>query len=203
MARKLGPKHKLCRRVGERLCQSKKCPVLRRAYAPGVHGPSGRLPRLTSYGLQLREKQKAKFIYGLLEKQFRNYFEKAVSMQGDSSLNLVRLLESRLDNVVYRLGFGGTRAQARQLVGHRHVTVNGKIVNIPSFVVSPDDVIAVREKSHAMPLFTTAAESEKREVPLWLRRDGKDLKGTVVTIPDESIMQQNFNPKTIVEFYSR
>lgn len=203
MARKLGPKHKLCRRVGERLCQSKKCPVLRRAYAPGVHGPTARAPRLTSYGLQLREKQKAKFIYGLLEKQFRNYFEKAVRMKGDTSLNLVRMLESRLDNVIYRLGFAATRAQARQLVSHRHVTVNGKIVNIPSFVVSIDDVIAVREKSAAMPLFGAANEGEKREVPLWLRREGKDLAGKVVTVPDESIMQQNFNAKTIVEFYSR
>jgi len=160
------------------------------------------MPRLTSFGLQLREKQKAKFIYGLLEKQFRNYFDKAVAMKGDSSLNLVRLLESRLDNVVYRLGLTATRAQARQLVGHRHVTVNGHIVNIPSFVVSPDDVVAVREKSVALPLFT-AAELEKREVPLWLRREGKELSGKVVTLPDESIMQQNFSAKTIVEFYSR
>lgn len=205
MARKLGPKHKICRRVGERLCQSKKCPVMRRNFAPGVHGPTGRMPRLTSFGLQLREKQKAKHVYGILEKQFRNYYEKAVSTKGDSSLNLVRMLESRLDNVVYRLGFAATRAQARQLVGHRHVTVNGKIVNIPSFVASPDDVIAVRDKSAAMPLFKDAGEGsvEKREVPLWLRRDGAALTGTVVTLPDESTLQQNFNAKTIIEFYSR
>jgi len=154
--------HKACRRYGVKLCQTDKCPVVKRSYPPGVHGPKG-ARKLTEYGRQLAEKQKAKITYGLREKQFRNYFDKAFKKVGNTSEILFASLESRLDNVIYRLGLGKTRTQARQLVGHGHFAVNGKKVDIPSFQVKVGDVINIREKSRSAKIFTNLAESLKNK----------------------------------------
>lgn len=177
--------------------------LAKRPYAPGVHGPTGR-SRPTAYGLQLREKQRAKLVYGVMEKQFRNTFEKATSMKGDSGENLVRLLELRLDNAVFRSGFAKTRAAARQLVSHAHVEVNGEKVTIPSYRVKPGDVIAVRPTKKEMKLWKSFLESNpKIENPSWLTTDVKDLTAKITSLPAGEDLKQIFDPKQIVEFYSR
>ncbi|OGL72301.1 30S ribosomal protein S4 [Candidatus Uhrbacteria bacterium RIFCSPHIGHO2_12_FULL_57_11] len=204
MARRLGPKHKLCRRVGERLCASDKCPAVRRPYAPGAHGPSqGRL-RLTTYGTQLREKQKAKTVYGILERQFRRYFEDAKRKKGDTAEFLIRLLEMRLDNVIFRLGLAKTRDQARQLVSHGHITVDGKRVNIPSFQVRVGQAVAVSDKSKSSPYFAAVLPGlAKREPPSWLSIDPAAGAGKILSNPSGEELKQNFDTNMIIEFYSR
>lgn len=203
MGRYLGPKHKLCRREGVKLCTSLKCPIARRNYPPGIHGPKGH-PRMTEYGKQLREKQKAKRIYGLLERQFRNYFKKAFAKTGDTGELFVQFLETRLDNTVFRSGFAVTRQQARQIVSHGHILVNGKKVNIPSYQVKQGDVISVREKSKKAPLFK---DFEKRtqpdHIPEWLSCDAKTMSCKVISKPTLEQTQPLFDVKAIVEFYSR
>ena len=176
---------------------------MKRNYPPGAHGPSGK-PRLTSYGIQLREKQKAKWIYGLLERQFRNCFEKAKSVKGDTGRLLSQYLEMRLDNVVYRLGWAKSRAQARQITKHGHIEVNGKKIDIPSYQARPNDVIAVRAASAETPYFKALPQSlENYELPSWLARSGFVLTGKVLNAPPDEELRQPFDSKLIVEFYSR
>lgn len=174
----------------------------RRAYAPGVHGkPDGRPAKQSVYGLQLREKQKAKRLYGVMEKQFRNYFTKAASQKGNTGENLSRLLEMRLDNAVYRLGLAKTRPQARQMVSHCMFLVNGERVNIPSYQVKVDDVIEIRANKQAKKLFSDLTDRLKTHtVPGWLHMEG--MKGKIVSIPAQEDLKEAFDPTLIVEFYS-
>ena len=204
MARYLGPKHRLCRRVGERMCTNDKCPVVRRNYPPGVHGVKGR-GKLTGFGLQLREKQKARWLYGVLERQFRRYYEEAIRQKGATDVVLVQLLESRLDNVVYRLGLAKTRAGARQLVSHGHITVDSRKVNIPSFRVKPGQTIGVDTHSLHSLYFQTIAKVWGKQVAVnpWIALDPAELKGQLVSLPDRKQVAVPFDPKLIVEFYSR
>lgn len=206
MARYTGPQCKLCRREGVKLylkgdrCYSEKCAIARRAYAPGQHGQSRK--KLTNYGLQLREKQKAKRIYGILETQFRNYYEEAERQKGISGENLLRTLELRLDNVVFRLGMASSRVEARQLVRHGHFTVNGKKVNIPSFEVSVNDVVAVKEGSRTSDKFKALAEIATN-VPKWLTVDKDKMEGQVIALPQREDIDIPVNETLIVELYSK
>ncbi len=204
MARYLGPKHRLCRRVGERLCTSDKCPVVRRNYPPGVHGIKGR-GKLTSFGLQLREKQKARWVYGVLERQFRRYYDEAIRQRGATDVVLLQLLEARLDNLVYRMGLSKTRAGARQLITHGHITVNGKRVDIPSFQVKPGQTIGVDAISVQKPYFTAVSKAwGKQPVSFdWLAADVNEFKAQLVKLPSPAQVHPPFDPKLIVEFYSR
>ncbi|NMB98001.1 MAG: 30S ribosomal protein S4 [Clostridiaceae bacterium] len=208
MARYTGPSCKLCRREGEKLflkgdkCYMDKCPVAKRAYAPGQHGQQRK--KLSEYGMQLREKQKARRFYGVLEKQFRNYFEMANKMKGVTGENLLRLLESRLDNVVYRLGLAASRPEARQLVKHSHITVNGKKVNIPSYLVTPGDVIAVAEGIRNSEKIKIIIENTgNRVVPSWLEFDAENLTGRVVSLPTREEIDLPVKEHLIVELYSK
>jgi len=204
MGRYLGPKHKLCRRVGEKLCSSDKCPVTRRPFKPGVHGPTSRT-RLTGYGIQLIEKQKAKKIYGLLERQFRKYVEMSSRSKENSSDVLLRLLETRLDNVIYRLGIAKTRDQARQYVGHGHFTVNGHKVTVPSIAARVGDVIGVRPGSEKSKIFEGLKEklAANQELPAWLTFDVDTLTAKIVAMPKTTDAMPLFDPKQIIELYSR
>lgn len=206
MARYLGPKLKLSRREGTDLFLKSgiraidtKCKL---DNAPGVHG--ARRGRLSDYGIQLREKQKVRRIYGVLEKQFRNYYKEAARLKGNTGENLLQLLESRLDNVVYRMGFGATRAEARQLVSHKAILVNGKVVNIPSFKVSANDVVSVREKAKNQARIKGALEvAAQRELPIWIDVDKTDMKGTFKHLPERSDLSADINEHLIVELYSK
>ncbi|WP_035292490.1 30S ribosomal protein S4 [Clostridium sp. KNHs214] len=206
MARYTGASCKLCRREGMKLflksdkCYTDKCPFTKRSYAPGQHGQSRK--KLSNYGVQLREKQKAKRIYGVLESQFRITYEKAERMRGITGENLLVILESRLDNVVYRLGFAGSRKEARLLVTHGHFLVNGKKVDIPSYIVSANDVISVREKSKGTEKFKTFAENPKT-LPKWLEANAEKLEGKVVAIPSREDIDVPVNETLIVELYSK
>lgn len=206
MARYTGPSCRLCRREGQKLylkgerCYTDKCAIARRGYAPGQHGQGRK--KLSNYGLQLREKQKAKRFYGLLETPFRAYFEKAEKMPGITGENLLRLLETRLDNVVYRMGFASSRKEARQLVRHGHFTVNGKKVDIPSFLVSIGDVIKVKEKSFSSAKFKELAEAAAN-VPNWVQVSFENLEGKVVTLPTREDIDIPIAEHLIVELYSR
>lgn len=206
MARYTGPSCKLCRREGTKLylkgdrCYTDKCAIARRAYAPGQHGQNRK--KLGNYGMQLREKQKTKRIYGLLEAQFRKTYEEADRLKGKTGENLLVLLERRIDNVVYRLGFAGSRPEARQLVRHGHFTVNGKKVNIPSYMVSPGDVIAVKSKSTQSDKFKAIAEVATN-VPKWLTVDKDKMEGQVVALPQREDIDVPVNETLIVELYSR
>lgn len=206
MARYTGPSCKLCRREGTKLylkgdrCYTDKCAIARRAYAPGQHGQSRK--KLGNYGMQLREKQKAKRIYGLLEAQFRKTYEEADRLKGKTGENLLVLLERRIDNVVYRLGFAGSRPEARQLVRHGHFTVNGVKVNIPSYVVKPGDVITVKGKSTQSDKFKAIAEVATN-VPKWLTVDKDKMEGQVVALPQREDIDIPVNETLIVELYSR
>ncbi len=212
MAKYRGPVCKLCRREGEKLflkgerCFTPKCAMDRRGYAPGQHGKSSqfRRKRDSDYNRQLRAKQKARRIYGVLERQFRRYYEVSLQRRGMTGLNLLQILESRLDNVVYRLGFADSRAQARLLVTHGHFTVNGRRTDVPSMLLSPNDVVAVREESRARPYFKDiAAIAEERNVPAWLSRDLRSLSGSVLRLPERSEIDGNLSEQLIVEYYSR
>ncbi len=209
MGRDLNPKCKYCRREGVKLflkgdrCFSGKCALVKRNYPPGVHGPK-RLTRLTVYGRQLREKQKLKRMYGLLEKQLKLYFQKSIKQKGETGDNLVRLLEMRLDNVVYRLGFAKSRATARQLVNHGHFLVNGKKVNIPSYQVKVGDVVSLKPSSKDLKIFVNLEKQlNKKETPEWLLPDPTKLAGKVVAVPSKDDLKQIFDIKAVVEFYSR
>lgn len=209
MARYTGPVCKLCRREGAKLylkgdrCYTAKCAIDRRAYAPGQHGQNNRR-KLSEYGLQLREKQKARRIYGILEKQFSNYFVKAERQKGVTGENLLRLLERRLDNVVYRLGFAVSRAEARQLVKHNHFTLNGHKANIPSMLVKVGDVIQVKEKSLETPGFAEVKEIiAQKNPPEWLDLDKENLTGRVMALPNREQIDVPIEDHLIVELYSR
>lgn len=202
---------KLCRREGEKLflkgerCMSPKCALERRPYPPGVHGRQAQYRRKVSdYGLQLREKQKARRVYGVLERQFRRYFREAERRRGLTGSNLLSILESRLDNVVYRLGFAASRAQARQLVRHGHFEVNGRKMNIPSYLVKPNDMVAVRTRSRQSVHFKEIAlDLEHHAVPEWLSRDDVTMSGRVMALPGRGDIDVTINEQLIVEYYSR
>lgn len=206
MARYLGPKLKLSRREGTDLflksgvrAIESKCKI---DIAPGQHG--ARKPRLSDYGSQLREKQKVRRMYGILERQFRNYYKEANRLKGNTGENLLVLLEGRLDNVVYRMGFAATRAEARQLVSHKSIVVNGRVVNIPSYQVSVDDVIAVREKSKKQARIKASLElATQREKPTWLEVDATKMEGVFKRVPERSDLSADINEHLIVELYSK
>ena len=199
---------RLCRREGAKLflkgdrCYSDKCAIDKRQYAPGQHGQ--RRKKVSEYGLQLREKQKARRIYGILEKQFHNYFEKAERQKGVTGENLLRLLERRLDNVVFRLGFASSRAEARQLILHCHFTVNGRKVNIPSYMVRVGEEIAVTEKSRQSPKFKEIAEAAAHKTPpAWLQANPENLTGHVAAVPSREDIDVSIHEHLIVELYSK
>ncbi len=206
MARYIGPKCKLSRREGTDLqlksgvrALDAKC---KPETAPGQHG--ARRGRLSDYGIQLREKQKVRRIYGVLEKQFRNYYKEAARMKGATGENLLMLLEGRLDNVVYRMGFGSTRAEARQLVSHKGILVNGSVVNIPSYQVKPGDTVAVREKAKKQLRIQSAVSlAEQRGEPEWLEVNADKLEGTFKARPDRQDLSNEINENLIVELYSK
>ncbi|PLY01873.1 MAG: 30S ribosomal protein S4 [Desulfuromonas sp.] len=209
MSRYTGPVCRMCRRENMKLflkgdrCYTDKCAVERRNYAPGQHG-QGRI-KVSDYGTQLREKQRLKRTYGLQEKQFRSYFKRADRMKGVTGENLLVILERRLDSVVYRLGFGVSRTEARQLVRHSHFTVNGRKVNIPSFMVRPGDVIELREKSRKIVRVNEALEGAgRRGVPSWLELERDNYKGTLKALPVRAEMTTpEFNEQLVVELYSK
>ncbi len=210
MARYTDAVCRLCRREGEKLflkgsrCLGPKCAFETKGYPPGEHGIRlmGRRRRQSDYSLQLREKQKARRIYGVYEKQFRRYFQEAMRAPGLTGVELVRLLETRLDNVVFRLGFASSRAQARQLVTHGHFEVNGRRVNIPSYTVSADDVITVRTRSKRNGFFSTSEWQPTSITPTWLALDPENLQGQVLRIPSTEEMGIDLNVQLIVEYYS-
>jgi small subunit ribosomal protein S4 len=189
---------------GER-CFTPKCAIERRNYPPGMHGRRTQFRRRVSdYGLQLREKQKAKRIYGVMERQFRRYFQQALKHKGMTGANLLQTLERRLDNVVYRLGLADSRAQARQLVTHGHITVNGRKMDIPSYLVRAGDVIGVRERSRRNAHFRNLADKlDPANVPPWLQLDPEALEGRVLSLPQRDQIDEPINEQLIVEFYSR
>ena len=169
--------------------------LAKRPYGPGVHGPTSRT-RMTDYGKQLREKQRAKLVFGLMERQFRNYFDKATSMKGDTGENLVRLLESRLDNVVFRAGFAKTRAAARQIVGHGHIDVNGQRVNIPSYQVKPGEVVSIRKGKQEKKAWKSFSEAtQKVDTLSWINTDLKELSAKVTSLPQGEELKQQFDPR--------
>ena len=214
MARYTGPVCRICRREGMKLflkgerCFGPKCPIVQRQpaknFPPGQHGQK-RTRRPSEYGLQLREKQKIRRMYGIMERQFRRHFEEAERRGGVTGENLLQILEMRLDNVVYRLGFADSRAQARQLVRHGHFTVNGRKTNIPSFIVKPGDVVAVRPQSREREYFKIVAETAgSKQVPEWISRDMESLSGRIINAPTpDQIERPPFNEQLVVEFYSR
>ncbi len=199
---------KLCRREKEKLflkgqkCFTDKCPIETKNYPPGQHGNSRRT-KISEYGIQLREKQKIKRIYGLLETQFRNYFYKANKQNGITGENLVKLLERRLDNVVYRLGFASSRKQARQLIRHRHFNVNNGIVDIPSYIVTPGDVVQIRDKSKKLDAIHDSLKRIKDNTYSWLSVDKAALAGTFIEIPERADVPLNANEQLVVELYSK
>ncbi len=213
MARYTGSVCKLCRREGEKLflkgerCLTSKCAFERRAYPPGQHGgrfSQSRRRRESDYNRQLRAKQKARRTYGVLEKQFRRFFTLAVKQRGLTGFNLLQILESRLDNVVYRMGFSVNRTQGRQMVNHGHIIVNGRKTNIPSMLLKDGDVLSVREGSKKNGLFLDLSErAEKTNCALWIERDLKNLSGRILRLPERGEIDGNLNEQLIVEYYSR
>lgn len=212
MARHTDPVCKLCRREGEKLflkgdrCFSPKCAIERRNYPPGLHGKTSewRRSRESDFGKQLRAKQKARRVYGVFERQFRRYFREALKSRGLTGLTLLQMLESRLDNVVYRLGFAGSRAQARQLVSHGHFLVNGIRTTVPSMLIKEGDAIEIREGSRGNSYFKGLSDfAQARNTPDWIDRDLKKLSGTVKRVPERGEIDANLNEQLVVEFYSR
>lgn len=202
MARYTGPKHRLCRREGVAICGSPNCPVIKKnAGPPGQQGVKGRR-KISEYGMQLREKQKAKRIYGVLEKQFSNYYKMAASQKAATGTVLLQLLETRLDNTVYRLNLAQTRTQARQLVSHGHIMVNNKVVTTPSYHVKIADVISFSTKAASFNFIQKLAQDTKdAKLPSWL--DKKGLVGKIVSMPNSQELDANINERLIVEYYSR
>ncbi len=221
MAHNIGPQCKLCRREGEKLflkgerCYTPKCAIERRAYAPGQHGRAGAQGgggrgkrggsgRESDFAKQLRAKQKARRVYGVYERQFQRYFGTASKARGITGLQLLQILESRLDNVIYRLGYAANRAQARLLVTHGHFTVNGRRTDVPSATLNIGDVVAVREGSRGKTYFKDLAPvAETRNVPAWLSRDVNSFSGNVLRLPERPEIDGNLNEQLIVEYYSR
>jgi small subunit ribosomal protein S4 len=206
MARYIGPVGKISRRLGIGVTDKGQRILAKRPFPPGQHGPSARRRQVSDYGLQLIEKQKARYVYGVLERQFRRIFAKAQRFPGETGAYLLILLERRLDNVVYRLGFATTRAQARQLVTHGHITVNGRKTNIPSYTVRVGEVIAVRPESRRRMYFKNLVDSgalAKHKAPDWLRLNPADLSGEIVAMPRREDAEPGINEQLIVEFYSR
>jgi small subunit ribosomal protein S4 len=215
MSKNLGPVCRLCRREGEKLylkgerCFTPKCAIDRRSYPPGQHGKTGsrggnRSGRESVYLLQLRAKQRARRVYGVLERQFRRYYEVASQRRGITGINLLQILESRLDNVVYRLGFAANRAQARLLVTHGHFTVNGRRTDVPSMLLKEGDAVAVRDESRRLEYFKTLPDLvEGRTSPSWVNRDIKQLSGSVQRLPERAEIDGFLNEQLIVEYYSR
>jgi small subunit ribosomal protein S4 len=206
MARYNGPVGKVSRRLGIGITEKGQRVLNKRSYPPGQHGPTSRRRQVSDYGLQLMEKQKAKYIYGVLERQFRRVFEQASRRSGVTGEYLLSLLERRLDNVVYRLGFATTRAQARQLVTHGHITVDGRKTNIPSYTMKVGQTIAIRQESRRRPYFKNLVDSgdlNKYRAPEWLRLNAADMSGSVVALPRREDAEAGINEQLIVEFYSR
>jgi small subunit ribosomal protein S4 len=217
MSKNLSPVCKLCRREGEKLflkgerCFSPKCAFERRSFAPGQHGRTGsrsgggnRTGRESDYLRQLRAKQRARRVYGILERQFRRYYEVANQRRGLTGLNLLQILESRLDNVVFRLGFASSRAQARVMVTHGHFTVNGRRTDVPSMLLKEGDAVSVREGSHSLTYFKGLSDlADVRTAPAWLSRDTKGLTGSVQRLPERAEIDGSLNEQLIVEYYSR
>ena len=201
MARYIGPKTKIARKFGESIYGPDKY-FERKNYPPGQHGNSRRR-KTSEYGVQLKEKQKAKYTYGLLEKQFRNLFKKATSKKGITGEVLLGLLESRLDNVVYRMGLAPTRAAARQLVLHRHITVDGNVVNIPSYTLKPDQIVGVREKSKSLEVINTSLSNSSVQKYSWLEWDDSSMQGKFLNVPERSEIPENIKEQLIVELYSK
>lgn len=217
MSKNLSPVCKLCRREGEKLylkgdrCFTPKCSFDRRSFAPGQHGRTGSRSggrggtgRASDYLRQLRAKQRARRVYGILERQFRRYYEVALQRRGLTGLNLLQILESRLDNVVFRLGFASSRSQARLLVTHGHFTVNDRRTDVPSMILKEGDAVAVREGSRKLPYFKTLLEiADARTSPGWLNRDTKQMAGSVQRLPERTEIDGTLNEQLIVEYYSR
>ena len=206
MARYRGPVGKVSRRLGIGITDKGQAILAKRSYPPGQHGPSARRRQVSDYGLQLLEKQKARYMYGVLERQFRRIFQKAQRYPGETGSALFSLLERRLDNVVYRLGMATTRSQARQIVTHGHITVNGRKTNIPSYTVRVGEKIAVRPESRRLTYFKNLVDSgdlNRRNTPEWLRFSAADLAGEIVTLPRREDAEQGINEQLIVEYYSR
>jgi len=202
MGRYTGPRTKISRRFGEPVFGPDKV-LDRRQNPPGMHGVNKRRKKMSEYGVQLREKQKAKAIYGMREKQFRLFFERAKSKQGVTGDIMLAMCECRLDNIVYRLGLSPTRAGARQLVNHRHVTVNGKVCGIASAIVRPNDVVSVREKDRSMVAVVDALKVHKSPAVSWLSWDDATMQGTLLSVPQRSEIPENVEMQLIVEFFSR
>ena len=202
MARYTGPKTKIARKFGEPIFGSDKY-FEKRNYHPGMHGAAARRKKVSEYGTLLKEKQKAKYTYGVLEKQFRKTFELARRKEGVTGLILMQLMESRLDNVVYRLGIAPTRNAARQLVSHRHITVNGEILGIPSYLVKVGDVIGVREKSKSLEVITNSVEGRSTSSHAWLEWDAAKMCGKFMNYPSREEIPENINEQLIVELYSK
>jgi small subunit ribosomal protein S4 len=210
MARYRGPVCRLCRRAGVRLylkgerCYTPKCEIEKRAYPPGEHAQTRARRRTSDYGLQLQEKQKLRRIYGVLERQFRRYFAAAERRPGITGETLLQLLERRLDNVVYRLGFASSRAQARELVSQGHFAVNERPASIPSHLVRPGDAVSVRERSRAVPPIVTAVErAGGRRLPVWLQTEGDAMRGRVLALPSRAEIDTQVQEGLVVEYYSR
>ena len=201
MARYIGPKSKIARKFGEAIFGPDKV-LSKKNYPPGQHGNT-RKRKSSEYAIQLKEKQKAKYTYGVLEKQFRNLYEKAQSNPGVTGVILLQLLECRLDNVVFRLGLASTRAAARQLVGHKHITVDGKVVNIPSYHVRPGQVVAVREKNKSMEIIATSLNGFNHSKYPWIEWNESSLSGTYLHVPEREEIPENIKEQLIVELYSK
>tara|TARA_B100001741_G_scaffold140631_1_gene116070 strand:- start:711 stop:1316 length:606 start_codon:yes stop_codon:yes gene_type:complete len=201
MARYTGPKTKIARKFGEAIFGDDKS-LEKRNYPPGQHGNNRRRGKKSEYAIQLMEKQKAKYIYGILERQFRNLFKKASRSKGVTGEVLLQLCESRLDNIIFRMGISKTRAGARQLVSHRHITVNGRIVNIPSYILKPGNVIGVREKSKSLNIIIENSEKNNSNYE-WLNWNNKSFEGTFISVPKRDQIPENIKEQLIVELYSK
>ncbi len=201
MARYIGPKTKIARKFRDSIYGPDKY-YEKKNYPPGMHGQTRRRSKASEYGIQLMEKQKAKYTYGILERQFKNIFLKASRKGGITGTVLLQLIESRLDNVVFRMGIAPTRSGARQLIGHRHITVNGKVVNIPSFELKPGDIVAVRERSKSLEVITSALTSRSNAYP-WLEWDQNLMTGKFMSYPERDQIPENIREQLIVELYSK
>lgn len=201
MARYIGPKTRISRKFSEPLFGADKS-FEKKNYPPGQHGQNKRRRKASEYGIQLAEKQKAKYTYGILEKQFRNTFKKAAQKRGVTGEVLLQLIETRLDNLVYRMGIAPTRAGARQLIGHKHIVVNNEVVNIPSFAVRPGDVVSIRERSKSLEAISESLASRSSAYP-WLEWDTEKLSGKLLNYPERSDIPENINEQLIVELYSK
>lgn len=202
MARYRGPQTRIARKFGEPIFGPDKV-MEKKNYPPGMHGLNKKRRKSSEYGIQLREKQKVKYMYGLLERQFRNTFERATRSKGVTGVVLLQMLESRLDNVVFRLGVAPTRASARQLVSHRHIHVNGKLCNIPSYQVKPGDVVSIREKSKSLELVANALSGFNHGKYPWIEWDANAMAGKYMSIPEREDIPENIKEQLIVELYSK